>query len=228
MLDFPETVTSLLLYPSIMLKLNQHPILGQLDVSSLKKLMVVGGTVPSHLMHNIEKKLHLNGIAQGYGMTELAGAITFSTPQLNDTKTVGKPVPFVEIKVVDVESRKTLGALQQGEICVRGPSAFKGYLGHPEETAGIYEDGFVETGDTGYYSADGLFYVCGRIKELIKCMDQQVAPAELEELLAADAGVRTWSSRECRTLSSGKRPALSLCLRNTYVIPPKSSRRSTD
>ncbi|KAH6948976.1 hypothetical protein HPB50_027274 [Hyalomma asiaticum] len=44
--------------------------------------------------------------------------------------------------------------------------------------------------EIGYYTAQGLFYVCGRIKELIKCMDQQVAPAELEELLAADAGVR--------------------------------------
>ncbi|KAH7935024.1 hypothetical protein HPB52_002669 [Rhipicephalus sanguineus] len=45
-------------------------------------------------------------------------------------------------------------------------------------------------GDLGYYSSDGRIFVCGRLKELIKCMDQQVAPAELEELLAADQGVR--------------------------------------
>ncbi|KAL3204134.1 hypothetical protein MRX96_001110 [Rhipicephalus microplus] len=46
------------------------------------------------------------------------------------------------------------------------------------------------TGDTGYYTSDGLFYFSGRIKELIKCVDQQVVPAELQELLAADPGVR--------------------------------------
>ncbi|XP_072145232.1 uncharacterized protein [Dermacentor andersoni] len=46
-----------------------------------------------------------------------------------------------------------------------------------------------EDGDIGYYSTDGRIFVCGRLKELIKCMDQQVAPAELEELLAADPDV---------------------------------------
>ncbi|KAH7983131.1 hypothetical protein HPB52_009448 [Rhipicephalus sanguineus] len=183
-------VTSVLLYPTLMLKLNQQPLLGQFDVSSLRKMMVVGGTVTGHLLQSVTKKLNLSGIAKGYGMTEVAGAITFSTPQLSDTKTVGKPVAFVEIKVVDPETRKILGPLQQGEICVRGPSTFKGYFGRPKETADTYEDDFVKTGDTGYYTAEGLFYVCGRIKELIKCMDQQVAPAELEDLLAADAGVR--------------------------------------
>ncbi|KAL1483732.1 hypothetical protein MTO96_033006 [Rhipicephalus appendiculatus] len=182
--------TTILLYPTLTLKLDQHPLLGKFDTSSLTKLMVAGGTVTGHLLQSITKKLKLKGIIQVYGMTELTGAVTLSTPSLIDTKSVGKPAPFMEMKVVDTETRESLGPLQQGEICLRGPSAFKGYVGRPEETAAIYENGFVMSGDTGYYSADGLFYVSGRIKELIKCMDQQVAPAELEELLAADPGVR--------------------------------------
>ncbi|KAK8765643.1 hypothetical protein V5799_031747, partial [Amblyomma americanum] len=48
---------------------------------------------------------------------------------------------------------------------------------------------FIYPGDVGYYIPDGRFFVCGRLKELIKCMDQQVAPAELEELLSSDSGV---------------------------------------
>ncbi|KAH7984663.1 hypothetical protein HPB52_023492 [Rhipicephalus sanguineus] len=47
----------------------------------------------------------------------------------------------------------------------------------------------VTAGDKGYYTADGCFFLCGRFKELIKCMDQQVSPAELEELLASDPEV---------------------------------------
>ncbi|XP_049517624.1 uncharacterized protein LOC119442435 [Dermacentor silvarum] len=95
-----------------------------------------------------------------------------------------------DTKVVDFDTRKTLGPNQQGEICVKSPAAFKAYLNQPKATADAYEDGFVRTGDRGYYTADGCFFLCGRFKELIKCMDQQVPPAELEELLAADPAVK--------------------------------------
>ncbi|KAH7980730.1 hypothetical protein HPB49_018615 [Dermacentor silvarum] len=129
-------------------------------------------------------------LTETYGMTELAGIVTFSIPRLDDFKSVGKPSAFVEMKVVDTQSQKNLGALEKGEIFVKSPGAFKGYLGRPEEMARIFQDGFIRTGDTGFYAPDGRFFVCGRLKELIKCMDQQVAPAEIEELLAADTSVR--------------------------------------
>ncbi|KAL1446050.1 hypothetical protein MTO96_028936 [Rhipicephalus appendiculatus] len=80
-----------------------------------------------------------------YGMTELAGFITCST-HLEDLKSVGKPVPFVEMKVVDFHTRETLGPNQQGEICVKSPGAFKAYLNQPKATADAFEDGFVRTG----------------------------------------------------------------------------------
>nr|XP_054919978.1 uncharacterized protein LOC126516939 [Dermacentor andersoni] len=124
-----------------------------------------------------------------YGMTELTGGTTLSAPQVDDVKSVGRPLPFNEVKVVHPESRQTLGPYEQGEICMRGPTAFKGYLKNEIKTAEAYENGFVRSGDIGYYSTDGRIFVCGRLKELIKCMDQQVAPAELEELLAADPDV---------------------------------------
>ncbi|XP_077537644.1 luciferin 4-monooxygenase-like isoform X4 [Haemaphysalis longicornis] len=132
-------------------------------------------------------KMNLN---ERYGMTELTACITYSTPRPDNFKSVGSPVVFTEMKVVDVDTGKVLGPLEQGEIYVKGPSAFRGYLRRPQETADIYEDGFVRTGDKGFYSPDGCFFVSGRLKELIKCMDQQVAPAELEELLATDPAVR--------------------------------------
>nr|XP_054919977.1 uncharacterized protein LOC126516446 [Dermacentor andersoni] len=93
-------------------------------------------------------------------------------------------------QVVDFDTRETLGPNQQGEVCVKSPAAFKAYLNQPKLTADAYEDGFVRTGDRGYYTADGCLFLSGRFKELIKCMDQQVPPAELEELLAADPAVK--------------------------------------
>lgn len=182
--------TSMLLYPTFALKLNHHPLLGKKDISCLKKVIVAGNTIPSSLLQSLTRKLQLKGIILGYGMTELTGCITYSTPRPDNFKSVGPPVVFTEMKVLDVDTRKILGPLEQGEIYVKGPSSFKGYLKRPQETADIYEDGFVRTGDKGFYSPDGCFFVSGRLKELIKCMDQQVAPAELEELLATDPAVR--------------------------------------
>lgn len=182
--------TSILLYPTFTQKLNTYPLLTQWDTRSLTKVIVAGNTVTSMLLQNVTRKLQLKGIIQAYGMTELTGCISFSVPRLDDFKSVGKPAPFVEMKVVDPYSHKNLGPLEKGEIFVKGPSTFKAYLGRPEETARVYEDGFVRTGDAGFYAPDGRFFVCGRLKELIKCMDQQVAPAELEDVLAADAAVR--------------------------------------
>ncbi|XP_077506106.1 luciferin 4-monooxygenase-like [Amblyomma americanum] len=182
--------TTMLLYPTFVHKLKVHPLLDQSDTSTFKKLIVAGNTVSSPVLQSVARKLRLKGVIQAYGMTELTGCVTFSIPRHDDFKSVGQPLAFAEMKVVDPDTRKALGPLEKGEICVRGASTFKGYLGRPEDTARAWEDGFIRTGDVGFYAPDGRFFVCGRIKELVKCMDQQVAPAELEELLATDPGVR--------------------------------------
>ncbi|KAH7978597.1 hypothetical protein HPB49_006032 [Dermacentor silvarum] len=94
-------------------------------------------------------------------------------------------------KVVDLVTKKALGPSECGEICIRGPTLFKGYQDMPEATADAFDaSGFFLTGDTGYYTEDGHFHVSGRIKDLIKCMDQQVAPAELEALLLSHPEVK--------------------------------------
>ncbi|XP_037508674.1 luciferin 4-monooxygenase [Rhipicephalus sanguineus] len=123
-------------------------------------------------------------------MTELSSGIACTAPLLDEKMSVGRPVPYAQVKVADLNTRRALGPYQRGEICVKSPCAFKGYLNKPKDTADAYENGFVRTGDVGYYSADGRIFLCGRLKELIKCMDHQVAPEEIEEVLAADPEVR--------------------------------------
>ncbi|KAL3247822.1 hypothetical protein MRX96_056893 [Rhipicephalus microplus] len=182
--------TTLGLLPTFVLKLDQHPLLGQVDTSSVKKVMLGGSTLNSSVLQSVARKLGLGGVIQLFGMTELAGCVTASSPRGDDFKSVGKPVPFMEIKVVDITTREPLGPGEKGEICMKGPCTFLGYLNKPKETADAYEDGFLRTGDAGYYSTDGRLFVCSRFKELIKCMDQQVPPAEIEELLARDPKVK--------------------------------------
>lgn len=93
--------------------------------------------------------------------------------------------------VVDVNTGEKLGPRQTGELRIKCPSATIGYLNNPTACANLYdEEGFVRTGDIGYYSEVGDFYVVDRIKEMFKCMDQQVAPSEIEDLLMQHDAVK--------------------------------------
>ncbi|XP_077560784.1 uncharacterized protein LOC144175596 [Haemaphysalis longicornis] len=87
-------------------------------------------------------------------------------------------------KVVDEQTQRRLGANETGEICFRTPSMMKEYYKKPKETAEIFdEDGWCKSGDAGFYDGDGRLHIVQRLKEMIKCMDNQMAPAELEDLL---------------------------------------------
>nr|XP_054927551.1 luciferin 4-monooxygenase-like [Dermacentor andersoni] len=86
--------------------------------------------------------------------------------------------------VVDVNSRQKLSAHQTGEICFRTFSMVRGYYKRPKETAELFdEEGWCLSGDAGYYDDDGRLYIFDRLKQMIKCMDKQVVPVELEDLL---------------------------------------------
>jgi acyl-CoA synthetase (AMP-forming)/AMP-acid ligase II len=104
--------------------------------------------------------------------------------------TVGRVMPNTELRVVDPETGRDLGPGQPGELLVRGPQVMAGYLGRPEATAAMVDpDGWLRTGDLGLVDADGNLVIVDRLKELIKVSGYQVAPAELEAVLAAHPAV---------------------------------------
>ncbi|XP_037583086.1 uncharacterized protein LOC119466640 [Dermacentor silvarum] len=213
-------VTTLILYPTHGLHIVQRGLPPTLDVSSLRAVYIAGSSIPQQVLRQLGQVFQGCLIIHGYGLTEACCAIAHTRGQCHDFKTAGIPMPYVSIKVVDVHTGKKLGPEECGEICVKGPTCFKGYLDAPEATASVFDDeGFVRTGDTGYYTSRGELYVLDRIKDIVRCMDQQVAPAELEELLqehpdvtqAAVAGVPHpeygEAPRAFVVLEEGQRPA---------------------
>ena len=79
------------------------------------------------------------------------------------------------IKVVDLGTRRNVGPNQRGELCFKGPPIMKGYHGDSQSTSACFDaDGFLHTGDVGYYDEDGFFYIVDRVKELIKYKGYQV------------------------------------------------------
>ncbi|KAL1424582.1 hypothetical protein MTO96_019988 [Rhipicephalus appendiculatus] len=181
----------LLLYPTYIRYLIEAPIPEKLDLSGVRAILIGGSTTPVMYLKKLSKIFPRANVVCGYGLTEVSAAAVYCRRPCDDASCLGPPVPFLEVKVVDVTTNKVLGPQECGEICIRGPTVFKAYLNMSEATAKAFdEEGFFRTGDTGYYTADGHFHVAGRIKDLIKCMDQQVAPAELETLLLSHPDVR--------------------------------------
>jgi acyl-CoA synthetase (AMP-forming)/AMP-acid ligase II len=184
-------VTVLPIVPPIVLGLVKHPAVAQFDLGSVR--LVFSGAAPlgEEIARQLAKKLGCP-VVQGYGMTE-ASPVTHLSPTRNapfKPGSIGKVVPNTEVRVVDVATGADLGKRQEGELLIRGPQIMKGYLNRPQETAdSIDRDGWYHTGDVGYVDDEEWFYIVDRTKELIKYKGLQVAPAELEALLATHPAV---------------------------------------
>lgn len=112
---------------------------------------------------------------QGYGLTETSPAVLHSPKNPYSLSSVGSPVPSTKVKVINYETGKTAGPNEKGEICVQGPQVMLGYHNNPEATAAtIDKDGWLHTGDIGYYDKNGQFFIVDRMKELIKVKGFQV------------------------------------------------------
>jgi long-chain acyl-CoA synthetase len=132
------------------------------------RLLVTGG---SKFDPAIGRNLYSLGftILQAYGLTETSAAATISTPDEAHIDTVGKPLPGVDLKIVD------------GEIAIKGPNVMQGYHNRPDVTAKVIRDGWFYTGDLGRIDDDGRLTITGRKKEMIVLASgKNIYPEEIE------------------------------------------------
>ena len=102
---------------------------------------------------------------------------------------LGRPVPGLELRIVDPETHATLAERQVGELLIRGSSVTPGYYERPEATAELFLDGWLRTGDLGYL-LDGELVLCGRIKDVIIVGGRNVFPEDIERSVGQIDGVR--------------------------------------
>lgn len=115
---------------------------------------------------------------QGYGMTENAPIIAVNRDRCSKADSVGKPMPGTEVRIADPDKDGV------GEIICRGPSVMIGYYNDPEATAQVLKDGWLYTGDLGYFDEEGFLYVCGRKKNVIVTKNgKNIFPEEVEYYL---------------------------------------------
>ncbi|KAJ7045540.1 hypothetical protein C8F04DRAFT_1388164 [Mycena alexandri] len=184
-------ITTFFSVPPIFLLLTKSPLVKD-HFRTLKA--ATGGAAPlgKELQIAVSKKLGIF-LAQTWGLSETTGSVTGGDIDIEDLSgSVGPQLSHTQIRIVD-ESGNDCPPNTPGEVLVRGPIVTKGYFNNPTANAESFKDGFLLTGDIGFFKDDRL-HIVDRKKELIKYKGLQVAPAELEALLIShphilDAGV---------------------------------------
>jgi long-chain acyl-CoA synthetase len=128
-------------------------------------------------------------IVEGYGLTETSPVLTFNPlGGMQKDGTIGIPVPSTEIKCVD-DLGSEVPAGVPGEVWAKGPQVMLGYWQRPDESANSLKDGWFATGDVAEMDSDGYFTIVDRKKDMILVSGFNVYPNEVEERVAAVAGV---------------------------------------
>ncbi|KAH3853329.1 hypothetical protein DPMN_095851 [Dreissena polymorpha] len=168
--------------PPMVLFLTRHPLVAKFDLSRVRQVVTGAAPLGDALTKEFMEKRKLQ-IKQGYGMTELSPVASIDVEPVT-IGTVGPLVPNCEAKILDLDTGASLGHNEVGEVCIRGPQVMKGYHDNPKATSQMIDkEGWLHTGDVGFFSDKGRLVISDRLKELIKYKAFQVAPAELEDLL---------------------------------------------
>jgi long-chain acyl-CoA synthetase len=206
-------VTNALFVPVMLQFMAMVPGAADRDFSSLR-MIVYGASPITNEVLIAAMNVFKVPFAQVYGMTETTGGITHLSPEDHDPtgprahllRSAGRPYPWIELKIVGLDSDVDSGAGAEadsgagsetasapgevGEVWTRSRQNMLGYWNKPEETAKtINADGWLKTGDAGYLDAEGYLFLTDRVKDMIVSGGENVYPAEIENALASHPAI---------------------------------------
>lgn len=173
--------------PTMFIAQLEHEDFAKRDLSCLRTGVMAGSPCPLDVMKRVIGDMGASEITIGYGQTETSPLVTQTRPddpiELR-VGSVGRPLPGLEVKIVDPKSRNELGDRQPGELCVRGHAVMLGYFNQPEETAAVIDhDGWLHTGDLAQRETNGYYRITGRIRDVVIRGGENIYPREIEEFL---------------------------------------------
>jgi long-chain acyl-CoA synthetase len=181
--------------PALIQAIVDAPEAQQADFSALRHVVYGASPITPALLSRAVSVLGAK-FNQSYGLTESTGVGTLLRPEDHlgrDTgrlRSAGRPLPGMEVAVVDALTGDPLPTGVVGEIALRGPALTPGYWNRPADTdAAMLPAGWLRTGDAGSLDADGYLFLRDRIKDMIITGGENVYPAEVEALLAGHPGI---------------------------------------
>jgi acyl-CoA synthetase (AMP-forming)/AMP-acid ligase II len=192
-----QRATHAVMVPALINFLVASPEAATADFSSLRHIIYGASPISESLMVRAHR-LFGAALSQSYGLTETIGVATFLRPEdhvpdpatVHRLRSAGRPLPGMEVAVVDPATGAPLPTGEAGEVVTRGPSVTSGYWGNESATREAFlEENWLRTGDVGSLDDDGYLYLRDRIKDLIVSGGENVYPAEVENVLAAHPAV---------------------------------------
>jgi fatty-acyl-CoA synthase len=171
---------------TMILALLSHPDLDTYDLSSLKVVLTGGAPVPLVMVEQVHARLGAD-VAIVFGQTESSCCLTstlLDDPYELRATTVGRALPYIDIKIIDPHTGEVAPVGARGELCARGLLVMVGYYQMPEKTAeAIDGDGWLHTGDLATMNGQGYINIVGRIKDMVIRGGENLFPAEIENVL---------------------------------------------
>ncbi|XP_055700084.1 uncharacterized protein LOC129799858 [Phlebotomus papatasi] len=182
-------ITQMFLVPPLMVFLAKHPLVDNYDMSTVQEIICGAAPLSKEIEEAVSNRIGVV-VRQGYGMSEMTLSTLLQT-NIKKPGSVGDLRPGMWGKVIDPDSGRLLGPNQPGELCFKGSQNMKGYIGNDKATRDTIDtEGWLHTGDIGYFDEEGQFFIVDRLKELIKYKGYQVPPAEIEALLLTHPKIR--------------------------------------
>jgi len=196
-----ERVSHAFVVPTMLKQLLEHPRLADTDLASLEVLSYGGAPMPFPVIRRaLEAFPSSTGFVNAFGQTETTSTLTILGPEdhrlqgepdeverrLRRLRSLGKPLPDVEVRIVD-EAGRVLPGGEVGEIQVRTPRVMKGYEG--QAGTHLTPDGWLPTRDMGWIDEDGYVFLAGRKDDMIIRGGENIAPAEVEAVLLSHPSV---------------------------------------
>jgi acyl-CoA synthetase (AMP-forming)/AMP-acid ligase II len=192
-----ERITHAFLVPTMLKRVLDHPDFERSMCASLEVLAYGAAPMPLPVIRRaIEQFPPTVGFVNAFGQTETTATVTMLLPedhrlggapqeverQLRRLTSIGRPLPDVEVRVVDAEGVEVARG-EIGEIAVRTPRLMKGYVSQGDATAQTIVDGWLHTRDMGWMDEDGYLYLAGRKDDMIIRGGENISPAEVETVL---------------------------------------------
>ena len=192
-----ERITEMFVVPAVLMLVLATPSLQEADLSSLRLIFYGASPISEDVLVKCMKAFGC-AFCQVYGMTETTGAITALSfedhdpdgPRRGLLRSAGKPHQSVALRVVDPDSGLDVAPGAVGEVWTRSPYNMAGYWRKPEETAATIDgEGWLRTGDAGYFDANGYLYLHDRIKDMVVSGGENIYPAEVENVLLSHPAI---------------------------------------